>query len=137
MSAIEKIQVELSPFEKLQILRSELDDRQKELAGLEAEIRSKLQVSQTQRYLESLSPYYAANPREGLASREEVEAMEARRVQLHELIRNIEATIPMLLQSKGQDAGRQAAPAAAPAAPGPVRKARFDSFDDFAQAKRG
>ena len=133
MSALEKIAVELSPFEKLQILRQELEDRQKEKTEIEAEIRAKLQLIETQRYLESLSPYYAANPQEGLPSREEVEALETRRIQLHELVQNIEATIPVLLDNSK---GSPPAAAPAPATPaGPARKVKFDSFDDFRTAK--
>lgn len=132
MSALELIAVELSPFEKVQILRSELEDRQTELVQIGVDIRTKLQAIETQRYLESLSPYYAANIPEELPTREEIEAMEVRRTQLHELVHNIEATIPVLLDSKGAGAP---SPVASPAA-GPARKAKFDSFDDFKAAKK-
>ncbi len=133
MSALELITVELSPCEKVQILRSELEDRQAELLQIAADIRTKLQAIETQRYLESLSPYYAANIPEELPTREEIEAMEVRRTQLHELVHNIEATIPVLLESKE---GAAASPAVASPAAGPARKAKFDSFDDFKAAKK-
>jgi hypothetical protein len=124
---IERIRVELSPFEKLQILRAEEEDRKKELAELEAEIREKNQFVATQRYLESLSPYYAANPRAGLPTREEIDALETRRVQLHELIANIAASMEVAIQSTGKKGGAapaQPEPSAEPA--GSARKAKFD-----------
>ncbi len=144
MPAPERIRITFSPFEKLQILRSELEDRSRELEALEAEIRNKLQLHETQRYLETLSPYYTAQPRQDLPTREEIEALESRRTQLHELIDTIEASIPALLQQaesgggappQPSPAGDGAAPGAPPpgpqAAAGQARKARFESFDDF------
>lgn len=129
MAAPEKIQVQLSHFEKLQILRDQLEERKKELAKLETDIRDQLALLETQRYLEGLSPYYAASPVSGLPSRDAIEAAEARRAMLYDLVANIEATIPGLLSGKSDAPARAGQAASAPA--GPARKVKFDSFDDF------
>jgi hypothetical protein len=128
--SVEPIKLDLSVFEKLQILRDQLEKRQEEIVALEVEIRDKLQIQQTQRYLETLSPYYASNLISGLPSQEELQALEQRRTQLYDLVSNIEATIPVVMEMAN---GKGSAPVpGAPSTPaGPARKAKFDSFEDF------
>jgi len=56
------ISMTLSPFEKLQILREEVADRKSDLTKLESDIRDRLFQIERQKYLESMSPFYAAIP---------------------------------------------------------------------------
>lgn len=134
MSALEPIRVELSPFQKLKILRDQFEERQEELEKTEALIRDAYLEIETQRYLESLGPYYASNRPTDLPTAETITAMEQQRAQLAQLIATIEATIPVMMQTAE---GKGPAPAAAaPSQPaGPARKVKFDSFDDFKQKK--
>ena len=128
MSAADRIQMQLSNYEKMAILRIESEQRTEELKALEVEIRDKLLLIETQRYLETLSPYYAAQPSAKLPTLEEIEALQQRRNQLQEVLKTIEATFPDLLKAGGS----VPPPAAAsPAASGQARKGKFDSFDDF------
>ncbi|MBN2714153.1 MAG: hypothetical protein JXR97_17170 [Planctomycetes bacterium] len=129
MSAPEPIRVELTAFQKLQILRDQLEDRQRELESVESKIRDNLAIIEEQRYLESLSPYYAANPLENMPSSEDIKTLEQKRAALFDLVKNIEATLPAVMElAEGKGGGGQSGPSLAA---GPARKARFDSFDDF------
>ena len=129
MSAADRIQMQLSPFEKMAILRVESEQRAEELKAMEVEIRDKLFQIETQRYLEALSPYYAAHPPQKLPTQEEIETLEQRRNQLQEVLKIIEAALPGLLQAGGMPPPPAAA--TSPPASGQARKVKFDSFDDF------
>lgn len=134
MSASEPIRVELSAFEKLAILRAELDERMDELEKLEATIREELTRSETQRYLESLGPYYASNRPADLPTSESIQSLEDRRAQLKNIVTSIEAMIPEVMKmAEGKEA--PAATGGGSQAAGSARKARFDSFDDFKKAQ--
>lgn len=133
MSANEPIRVELSPFEKLQILRDQEEDRKKELTEVEVQIREKLAQIETQRYLETLSPYYASNRAADLPSAEDIQTLEQRRTQLGDLLKTIETMIPEVMKAaEGKAPAATAQPGASQPA-GPARRAKFDSFDDFKQ----
>lgn len=131
----ERIQVQLSVYEKVQILRDQLEERQEELAEVERTIRTKLQEIEKQRFLEGLSPYYAMHT-EGLPSPDEIEELEKQRSLLVDLIATIEQQIPALLGSAGEEpraAQQGAAPAGSeppqtppPPGGGAARKAKFD-----------
>ena len=132
--ALEKITMRLSPFEKLQVLRRELDERTKDMESVERDIRSALNKLEIQRYLEGLSPYYAAQgvikggaAADGkLPTSGEIAAMEERRNQLASIISIINEQIPLVLQqTSGQEPPADEQPAASAA---PARKARFDTF---------
>lgn len=129
---MDRIAIRLTPFEKLQALRDENEERESELLAVEREIREKLFRIERQRYLEGVSPFYASK-RGDIPSMDEIDRLEARRQQLGELLRVIEEQIPLLLQAT--DRTGAGAPVAAPetgaAAAGPARKMKFDSFDDF------
>lgn len=135
MSAVEPIKLQLTAFEKLQILRDQLEDRQQELEEVESNIKDMLSLSEKQRYLEGLSPFYAANPVPDLPSAEQIQALEQHRAQLVQLIKTIEDTIPATMDAANQKGGGQAAPSAPSKAAGPARKVKFDSFEDFAAGR--
>jgi len=125
MSGGERIGIQLSNFEKLQILREELEKRQEELTALEVSIRDNLFALERRRYLESLSPYYAAYLADAkLPTADEIAALEERRQQLRQLIQTIESAIAALVPSSA---------VAVSAASGAARKSKFDSFEDFAK----
>ncbi len=133
MSALEPIQVRLSPFEKLQILRAEFEAKTEELQRHEALIRAQLYKLETQRYLESLDPFYAANPPADLPTKAEMDALSAQRQALANVVKTIEANLPAVVEATKNspaETGQPAAAASGPAA-GPARKIKFDSFDDF------
>jgi hypothetical protein len=126
---LEPINVELSRFEKVKILRDEREARAEELAEVERTLRERLRELETQRFLESMSPYYAANARE-IASSEDLRQLEERRRALAELIDTIDRQIPALLNADGsepegspQEPGQKPADAARPKV---ARKAKFD-----------
>lgn len=123
------IRADLSLFEKIHILRTELEERREELAQLEATLLDKLQAIEIQRYLESLNPFYAANRRKDLPTREEIEQAEKRRAQLYEVIETIEKTLSQLLAATGEKEPPPPLPSAppplSPTSQGP-RKVKFD-----------
>jgi len=127
----ERIAVQLSPFEKIQVLRDEKEARQEELAKLESTIRDKLREIEVHRYLESLSPYYTMTAKE-LPTTEDIDELENRRTLLAELITSIEREIPALLEATDKGGAATATPpppaaeAPAPSREGAPRKAKFD-----------
>ncbi|MFW5857185.1 MAG: hypothetical protein ACOCX4_04835 [Planctomycetota bacterium] len=127
----ERIAVQLSPFEKIQVLRDEKEARQEELTKLESTIRDKLREIEVHRYLESLSPYYTMTVKE-LPTTEEIDELENRRTLLAELITSIEREMPALLEATDKGGTAPATPpppaadAPAPSREGAPRKAKFD-----------
>jgi hypothetical protein len=124
--ADDKISVVLSDFEKLAILREQYEEREEELRKLEVEIRTGKEKLARQRYLESLSPYYAMN-NEGLPKLEEIQKKEERRRVIKELLTTLDKEIPEMLNraqsGEGADSGEEVQ---AQQRDGVARKASFD-----------
>ena len=136
------IQVQLTKFENIEILRQEIELREEELKQTEKCIRGILWEVERQRYLQSVHPLFqqlqapaeAANLPQFLSNREAlasaVEAMQA-------TLQRLEA------ETKGQAAppglqGGQPSRAGQPGAAGlGARKSKFDSFDDFRTQRPG
>lgn len=92
--SLEPIIVELSPYNKLQILRKQLDERSRELQEIEVSIREILTHVQEVEFLKSLASAYSH-----LDASEELQQlgiMEGRRAELNDLITVIEKMIPDL-----------------------------------------
>ncbi len=136
------IQIQLTKFENIEILRQEIELREEELKQTEKYIRGILWEVERQKYLQTVHPLFqqlqtpaeAANlpqfhsNREALAAA--VETMQAE-------LKRLEA------ETKGQTApsgwkANMPARAGQPAAPGlQAKKAKFDSFDDFRTQRPG
>lgn len=126
----ERISVQLTVFNKLEVLRRERGERAEELTEVEAAIRRKIEAVEIHRYLESLSPYYAMNTN-GLPTHDEIDQLEEKRNLLIDLIASIDREIPALndMAEKGGAAAPAEAPPPAgqqPAGEGTARKAKFD-----------
>lgn len=105
---LDPVTVTLTTFEKLQVLRGELKDREEELQGIEKNLRDALRALATHRYLRSVSPYYANRPPPPEAA--SVPEIEKRRQALYGVIQMIRAAIPRLeagVPAQGHAAPRQ------------------------------
>ncbi|MHC4884410.1 MAG: hypothetical protein ACYTGH_04920 [Planctomycetota bacterium] len=125
---MEPIAVQLSPYEKVKILRDQLEERKVEITEVESVIRTKQQEIATHRFLEGLSPYYAMQGVE-LPSPDEIKQLEERRRLLYELVATIESEIPTTLamaESGDAPVPQPTQAASAPSTAGPARKAKFD-----------
>ncbi|HHN47237.1 MAG TPA: hypothetical protein ENN09_07330 [Planctomycetes bacterium] len=130
-------QQEFSPYEKLAILREEMDQRNKELTALERQINSIREIMSRRKYLWSLYPefYKEMPPPEG--ARELPGLLERRRTltTLVERLNGERASLEANMRS-AQAAAPQQPQQSSPQRPQQQRRARFASFDDFSQQQR-
>ena len=136
------IQLQLSPWEQIEILRQEIELRENELKETEKYIRTILWEVERQRYLQSIHPLFqqlqppaeAGNLTQLQANREAlgaaIEVMQAGLSALEDATRGKAA--PPGVRGVPSRPGAPQAPGA-PGAPGAgqAKRARFDSFDDF------
>ena len=90
----EKIEVRLTAFEKLELVRSELAKKKQELVEIERKIRDILARQENLNYLKQLSSYYATQP-----APEEVglvPQLEAKRALIYSAIDALGAVLPQL-----------------------------------------
>ena len=133
----DKLSYELTPFERLEIIRLEVEERQEELAEVEATIRGVLYEVERLRLLAGISKAYAkAKAPEGY---DKLDKLEARRVQLGAQIAALKAALPAI-ETQATGAAGGTAPAAGPAGASGGAKAQrkpkgFSSFDDFRSKK--
>lgn len=144
------IVIQLSKFEQIEILRTEIEAREEELKNAEKQIRVVLFEVERQGFLQSIHVLFQdlQPPAEAARIQQLTETREA----LNDAIQTMKNTLAMLEgetagqsapASRGLQALRSAGPgagagsgsgAAAPVAP---KRARFDSFDDFKSSKQG
>lgn len=141
------IQVQLSKFEQLEILRQEIELRDEELKQTEKFIRTVLWEMERQKYLQTIHPLFqqlqppqeSGNLTQYLANREALgQAIEALKIQLQVLEAEtrgqaVPAGLRASMPPRPAAPGVPGAGAAAPGAP----KRRFDSFDDFRTQRPG
>jgi len=134
--ALDPISVELTDFQKLEILREEEERLAEELADVEQQLRDRLLTAARRQYLMSLSPYYAAATGEepGPAPGE----LEARREMVGATLATVETQRQQYETALGVPAARAGRPAArrgGAASSGTARKGRFENFEDFRQSQ--
>lgn len=141
------IQVQLSKFEQLEILRQEIELRDEELKQTEKFIRTVMWEIERQKYLQTIHPLFqqlqppqeAASLSQYTANRDALgQAIEALKVQLQVLEAEtrgqaVPAGLRASMPPRPAAPGAPGAGAAAPGAP----KRRFDSFDDFRTQRPG
>ncbi|MGD0091962.1 MAG: cell division protein FtsA [Planctomycetota bacterium] len=125
--------IELTTFEQLEIVRTEVEARDEELRQVESKIRTALFEAERLKYLQVLHPSYLELPQPPDVAN--VPQLEARR----EVLRQTLVTLRAALSALEKETAGQVAPAprgktrvvtgAGAATPGQRRK--FDSFDDF------
>ncbi|MBN1808704.1 MAG: hypothetical protein JW909_06515 [Planctomycetes bacterium] len=130
-------QTDLSPYERMAILRDETDRCQKELTSLIRQISVIRDSIARRKYLWSLSPEYYKEmpPPEGA---KELPELEKRRILLVSVVQRLtqeSSAIDAILQNQPSPQPQPAAPnppAGRQQAPAAPKKTRFASFDDFA-----
>jgi hypothetical protein len=134
------LSVQLSKFEQLEILRSEIEARQEELKKADSQVREILYEMERQRYLQGIHPLFQQLTPPAEAAN--LAQWNAHRDALTDALQFMESTLNALqAETAGQSAPPSrglsrpgaAAPAAAPGAP----RRKFDSFDDFKANKAG
>lgn len=134
--ALPTISVQLSKFEHIEILREEIEAREKELQESERKIREILWASEKQRYLKSLHPFFLS----ALQDSPEAAQIPQLHIRREALSQALEIMRVQLTQVEAETAGQTAPPSQGGGVPqkklselqaqGP-KKNRFDSFDDF------
>ena len=121
---MDPIHIELSVFEKLQIVRTELEQRQEEKEKLEGLIKSLLFEIEQAKYLKSLDPAYQKI--DTTEQEEKLESLNKRRAEIYSILEKLEKTYPELeTQARGKKPG-----AGTQGGSGGLDK-KFSSFDDF------
>ena len=133
------ITVALTDFERLEILRHELELREQELQDAEKDVRRILYEVERQKYLASIHALFQQLPQPEEAAN--LPQLIANRDGLHQAIQAMKAALQAL-----EAATRGAAPtAAAPQRPGAPQRGsapgsqrmRFDSFEEFRRQRKG
>ncbi len=118
--AADPIKIELSAFEKLQILRTEMDERTEEKEKLEGVIKSLLFEIEQASYLKSINPAYE---KIDTSEREEkLKTLESRRTELESILDSLNKTLP---EVEAMARGKKPAPSHSSG------DKKFTSFDDF------
>jgi hypothetical protein len=126
-------QQELTPFEKLALLRDELEARGKELTAIDRRIHAIRDAMTRRKYLWSIYPEFYKEMPPPESAKELPAALEKKRVletlisRLNAEIANIEMSLKSTAGPQDQQAGRQAPSG---------KKARFASFDQFSSPQR-
>jgi hypothetical protein len=130
--ALEPIRVELTDFQKLEILREEEEHLAEEFAEVERQLREALLSAARQQYLTAFGTYYRAAGAGGEKSGSPAE-LESRRALVGQTLEAVTAQRQQYETALGVSAksgrGRRAGPPGAAA----TRKGRFDTFEDFRQ----
>jgi len=137
----DRISYSLTAFEKVEIIRAEIEAAEEELAQIEVRLRSIHFAVERLRFLAGIAKGYArSSAPDGYA---ELESLEAKRAELAETLDALKAIQPRVeaeatgvappaAQAAGPSGLR---PQAAPGAPGGMKRRGFESFDDFRSKK--
>jgi hypothetical protein len=130
--ALPPIQVSLTKFEQIEILRAEIDLREKELHETDKQIRKIMFENERQKYLQGIHPaFQQLSPPEGM---EQLAQLNLNRETLGTACEALRAALGALeAETGGPSAPR--AQAASPAAGAASRRPKFDSFEKFGQNK--
>lgn len=127
--AVEPIKIELTVYNHLQILRTELEERTEELAKLESRMKEIQFEVERIRYLGTIDPALAqvAPP----ADYAQYSQMEEKRANLYRAIAALKANLQVVETETGSqpEAGKQPSLAELRAQkPGAAKRSRFDTF---------
>lgn len=144
--SIDPIQLVLSNYNKLSILRKQLEDRTRELEEIEGTIRELLMYVKEVEYLKSISSAYSSLDANEQSA--QLATLESRRILLHDLIKTLiellakteqeaksgkassEPSAPRSLEKNSLTGGSSPQPAAATKPTGDAGKKPL-SFDEF------
>ncbi len=136
----EPMNVDLSLFERLEILRQEQGTLEKELDAIERSLNKSLTAQARTAYLETLAPYYKHLTREEI---EDPAELEGQRQLIHQALESIQMQVPLLeeqVQGAPAQPARRVKRGEAPIPPGTTptsqkadKKARrrIQGFDNF------
>ena len=130
------IQIQLTKFEQIEILRAEIDLREQELKRTEKQIRDTLFEVERQKYLQTVHPIFTQLPAPaGLA---QLSQFSDNRDALMQALETMQAALTAL---EAETIGQTAPPSRGLGKPSPAgaagaaRRPKFDSFDDFRASK--
>lgn len=118
--AAETIKIELSVFEKLQIIRTEQEERTEEKEKLEGVIKSLLFEIEQASYLKSINPAYEKI--DTSEQEQKLATLESRREELDSILESLNKALPEL---EAMARGKKPAPGNS------SEDKKFTSFDDF------
>lgn len=134
------ISVELTDYEKIEILRHEIELREEELSEAEKSIRSIMYELERQRYLGTIHALFQQLPQPEEAAA--LPQLQANREGLSQAIQTMKAAL-QALEGAMAGAAPQGAPAQRPGLPqrqpsqAGGQRVRFDSFEQFRQQRKG
>jgi hypothetical protein len=129
MMGLDPISVELSDFNRLEVLREEEARLCEELVEIEKQMRGRMLARAEAEFLMQLSPYYATKQEEVASN--DVSELEARRQLINSAIEAVKAQREAFEQAlAGQTPGGGAAPKSAKTVSG-SKSSSFQSFEDF------
>lgn len=127
--ALEPINIQLSKFEQIEVLRQEIELRGEELKETEKSIRAVLWEIERIKYLSTVHPLFRQLPQPAEAAN--LPQLQANREALGQAIEALKVSLTAL---EGETKGMQPPPARAGmpgAGAGAAPRKKFDSFDDF------
>ncbi|MCZ7647861.1 MAG: hypothetical protein M5U26_21820 [Planctomycetota bacterium] len=133
--ALPPIDVQLSKFEQLEILRNEIEERTEELKETEKQIRATMYEKARMDYLKALHPLFQQLQEPPQVA--QLPQYQAYREALNEAIVKMREAMRMLeTETRGQQAPPSANRPQPSAAPAANKRARFDDFDAFKQNRQ-
>jgi hypothetical protein len=131
---LEPISVELTDFNKLELLREEEERLGEELAEVEKSIRDIMLAAEKRAFLMSLASYYAKLKDGAAEDAAKLQELDSRRQLVHAALQVVRSHVAQTEQSLGASAPSGASKAAR-APRGSSRSSGFESFDDFRQSR--
>ena len=136
---LDPIRVTLSPYERLEILRQELELREQEFLEVEKRVRQILWELERQRYLQTVHPLFQQLQKPAEAS--ELPQLNANREALDSALKTLRTTFQAVEEEvrilPASAKGSQDPSGSRPGAGANQRRAKFDSFEQFRQQKGG
>ena len=134
--AMPPLNLELSKFEQLEIVRQEIEAREQELAECEKNIRAILWELERLKYLRTVHPFFQNVQPPGEVNR--LEEWQTRREALGAAVSALKAALPVLeKETKGQVPPPSRQPVTPSRLGGTPRKAGFEPFEEFRNQRRG
>ncbi len=131
---LEPISVELTDFNKLELLRDEAESLAEKLAEVEKSVRDAMLDAARREFLMSLSPYYASVPA-GEVDVAKLQELESQRQLIGSALEVVEAQYQQFEQALGAAPQGEKKPGRRSARPKGAGGARSSSFDDFRQTR--
>ncbi len=131
---LEPISVELTDFNKLELLREEAERLGEELAEVEKSIRDIMLAAEKRAFLISLASYYGKLKEGAAEDAAKLQELDSRRQLTHAALQVVKSHAAQTEQNLGASAPPGATKAAR-APRGSSRSSGFESFDDFRQSR--